>query len=331
MLQALRGAEDAALKAGGCHRHGHVGVERSYCPQPLVAVAHALEALPELRPRYAIVGLFEVNKTGPQLAAAALPPSPRVPPLWLLTAGAAAAALPLLPVALDDRAQGQGSLLGAALPAEAELALCVQACRLCVSRHAALKPSCEQLGQQGADRYAPQVARLGLLVFATSAMALWASPRGRRPPSFRHSPAAPLPPPPSPLMAYAWCTRMPLLVPLLIVLSLLGYVSHFATSAMALWASPRGRRPPSFRHSPAAPLPPPPSPLMAYAWCTRMPLLVPLLIVLSLLGYVSHNTLPPVSCFLRNRCMHGWQFNSCHVQCYTCLCSAREPQGPAQL
>ena len=160
MLQALRGAEDAALKAGGCHRHGHVGVERSYCPQPLAAVAHALEALPELRPRYAIVGLFEVNKTGAQLAANALPPPPRVPPLWLLTPGAAAAALPLLPVALDDRAQGQGSLLGAALPAEAELALCVQACRLCVSRHAALKPSCEQLGQQGADRYAPQVARL---------------------------------------------------------------------------------------------------------------------------------------------------------------------------
>ena len=108
MLQALRGAEDAALKAGGCHRHGHVGVERSYCPQPLAAVAHALEALPELRPRYAIVGLFEVNKTGPQLAATALPPPPRVPPLWLLTPGAAAAALPLLPVALDDRAQAPG-------------------------------------------------------------------------------------------------------------------------------------------------------------------------------------------------------------------------------
>ena len=31
---------------------------------------------------------------------------------------------------------------------------------------------------------------------------------------------------------------------------------------------------------------------MAYAWCIVMPPLVPLLIGLSLLGYVSHNTLP---------------------------------------
>ena len=31
---------------------------------------------------------------------------------------------------------------------------------------------------------------------------------------------------------------------------------------------------------------------MAHAWCIGMPPLVPLLIVLSLLGYVSHNTLP---------------------------------------
>ena len=31
---------------------------------------------------------------------------------------------------------------------------------------------------------------------------------------------------------------------------------------------------------------------MTHAWCTGMPPLIPLLIVLSLLGYVSHNTLP---------------------------------------
>ena len=31
---------------------------------------------------------------------------------------------------------------------------------------------------------------------------------------------------------------------------------------------------------------------MAYAWCILMPPLVPLLIVLYLLGFVSHNTLP---------------------------------------
>ena len=31
---------------------------------------------------------------------------------------------------------------------------------------------------------------------------------------------------------------------------------------------------------------------MAYAWCIGMPPLVPLLIVHSLLGYVTHNTLP---------------------------------------
>ena len=86
---------------------------------------------------------------------------------------------------------------------------------------------------------------------------------------------------------------------------------------------------------------------MAYAWCIVMPLLVPLLIVLSLLGYVNHNTLPSrVMLPLRQLVSWVWQgllsvgmrglheglWHGCGtVLCYTCLYSEKETQGPARL
>ena len=93
-------------------------------------------------------------------------------------------------------------------------------------------------------------------------------------------------------MAWVWCTYQPHLVHLLTFLSLVGYVSpprvslpcygSFLAAREFGWANcvfrqcMRGLR----------------EGMMAYAWCIVMPLLVPLLIVLSLLGYVNHNTLP---------------------------------------
>ena len=93
-------------------------------------------------------------------------------------------------------------------------------------------------------------------------------------------------------MAWVWCTDLPHLVHLLSFLSLLGYVSpprvslpcygSFVTASEFGWANGvfrqcmRGLR----------------EGLMAYAWCIGMTRLVPLLMVLFLLGYVTHNTLP---------------------------------------
>ena len=93
-------------------------------------------------------------------------------------------------------------------------------------------------------------------------------------------------------MALVWCTYLPHLVHLLTFLSLLGSVSpprvslpcyaSFVTGSEFGWANGVYRECMlGLRES-----------MMAYAWCIGMPPLVPLLIVLSLLGYVSHNMLP---------------------------------------
>ena len=93
------------------------------------------------------------------------------------------------------------------------------------------------------------------------------------------------------MMAHAWCIDLPHLVHLLTFFSLLSYVSPPRVSlpcrASFVTASEFGLANGVFRQCMRGLG----EGLMAYAWCKGMPPLVPLLTVLSLLGYVSHNTL----------------------------------------
>ena len=93
-------------------------------------------------------------------------------------------------------------------------------------------------------------------------------------------------------MAWVWYTYLPHLVHLLTFLSLVGYVSprRFSLPCYGSFVAARefGCANGVFRQCMRGLL----EGMMAYAWCIVMPPLVPLLIVLSLLGHVSHNTLP---------------------------------------
>ena len=110
------------------------------------------------------------------------------------------------------------------------------------------------------------------------------------------------------VVAWLWCTYLPHLVHFLTFLSLVGYVSpplislpcygsfvaarEFGLANGVFRQCMRGVR----------------EGMMAYAWCIAMPLLVPLFIVLSLLGYVSHITLPSrVMLPLRQLVSWEWQ------------------------
>ena len=121
-------------------------------------------------------------------------------------------------------------------------------------------------------------------------------------------------------MAWVWCIDLPHLVHLLTFLSLLGYVSpprvslpcygSFVTASEFGWANGVFRQ--CMRGLSEG--------LMAHAWCIGMPRLVPLLMVLFLLGYASHNTLP--SCVL----LPSPQMVSAvmHYLCRACIQRLRE-------